>query len=215
MSRPKALDLFSGAGGASMGLYRAGFDVTGLDHRKQPRYPFRFVQGDALNPPFRLSDFDLVWASPPCQGYSKTRRIMEGKGIANPRANNLIPAVRAMLKEAPAWVIENVPGAPLAAFQLCGAMFGLRVIRHRMFESSLPVMVPAHPRHVGGTGSHRGYSRGHAYVTVGGHNYNPTDGRDAMGIDWMTRDELNEAIPPAYSEHIGRYAMIALGRAVA
>lgn len=188
-----------------MGLHRAGFQVTGVDINPQPNYPFRFIQADAMT--FPLDGFDLLWASPPCQGYSKTRRIMEGKGIPNPRANNLIPEVRAKLKHASFvfWVIENVPGAPLVnPFRLCGTMFGLRVIRHRIFESNFPVMTPSCGKH-GNTNSHRGYSTGGEFITVGGHNFVRTEGAAAMGIDWMkTRAELSEAIPPAYSEFIAK-----------
>src|SRR5574342_244387 len=90
----RALDLFCGAGGASMGLHRAGFDVTGIDNHPQPRYPFRFIQGDALRPPVRLEDFDLVWASPPCQGYSRTRHLPWLKDKKRPL---LIPPTRELL----------------------------------------------------------------------------------------------------------------------
>jgi DNA (cytosine-5)-methyltransferase 1 len=120
----------------------------------------------------------------------------------------LIEPVRELLRHTGLpYVIENVPGAPLIEpIMLCGVMFGLGVIRHRCFESLVPLVAPAHRKHEGGTNSHRGYSRGGRYITVGGHNYNPDDGRRAMGIDWMKhRDgELNEAIPPAYTEHLGR-----------
>jgi DNA (cytosine-5)-methyltransferase 1 len=110
------------------------------------------------------------------------------------------------------WVIENVPGAPLGrnVLTLSGQMFGLRVIRRRLFESSLVLLAPDVPTAIGGTNSHRGYSRGAAFVTVGGHNYNVTEGRAAMGIDWMRRAELNDAIPPAYTEFIGRQLLQAL-----
>ena len=204
MTKLKALDLFCGAGGASMGLHRAGFDVTGVDINPQPRYPFRFIQGDALT--FPLIGYDFIWASPPCQGYSKTRRIMEGKGIPNPRADNMIPEIRERLEQSGAeWVIENVPGAPLRnPYRLCGTMFGLKVIRHRYFETSFPMCVPVCGKH-GNTNSHRGYSTGGEFITVGGHNFRRVEGAAAMGIDWMkNRAELSEAIPPAYSEFIAR-----------
>jgi DNA (cytosine-5)-methyltransferase 1 len=116
-----------------MGLHRAGFDVTGVDIRPQPRYPFRFVRGDALAPPVRLGDFDLIWASPPCQAYVRSGTIAK-----DGRHPDLIESVRSMLCAGGVpWIIENVPGAPLRAdLVLCGTMFGLGVRRHRWFEAS-------------------------------------------------------------------------------
>jgi DNA (cytosine-5)-methyltransferase 1 len=210
----RLLDLFCGAGGAAMGYSRAGFDdIIGVDIKDQPRYPFTFIRGDALAfVALHGHQFDAIHASPPCQTFSKTRAILRGKGLQN-RGVDLIDLTRDALDRLRArYVIENVPGAPLRApVKLCGQMFGLRVIRHRLFEMSpyRVVMTSPHP-HVGGTNSHRGYSRGAAFVTVGGHNYNFKDGANAMGIDWMTRDELNEAIPPAYTEFIGKQLLEAL-----
>lgn len=203
MTRPLAIDLFCCAGGAAMGLHRAGFDVIGVDIKPQPRYPFRFIQGDALNPPIDLARADFIWASPPCQAYSKTRAI---HGKEHP---NLIPQTRDILKKINALtVIENVPGAPLRdSFTLCGTMFGLRVIRHRNFEANFFVMAPHCGKH-GPTNSHRSYSTGAEFITVAGNNYRRVEGAAAMGIDWMSsRAELSQAIPPAYSEFIGRQAL--------
>lgn len=193
-----------------MGYYRAGFtEIVGIDIKPQPRYPFRFIQGDALKPPVRLEDFDAIHASPPCQSYSITRAILRGKGLVN-RGADLVEAVRELLT-GHVYVIENVPGAPLqSAIQLCGTQFGLRVLRHRRFESSIVCLAPGGCEHASGTNSHRGYSRGAAYVTVGGHNYNVPEGRQAMGIDWMVRDELNEAIPPDYTHFLGKQLIEAL-----
>jgi len=199
-ARPRALDLFCGAGGAAMGLYRAGFDVTGIDSRPQPSYPFEFIRADALAPPVRPSDYDLIWASPPCQAYSATRKIT-GKEYPD-----LVPGTRALLERGGRpWVIENVPGAPLRhPFRLCGTMFGLGVIRHRIFEATFLVLAPGCGRH-GPTNSHRGYSTGAEFVCVAGNNYRRGEGARAMGIDWMrTRTELSQSVPPAYSEFIAR-----------
>lgn len=202
--KPRLLDLFCGAGGASAGYARAGFEVIGVDIRPQPHYPFEFHQADALT--FSLEGFDAIHASPPCQWHSKTRKILEGKSLTPRWRGDEITRIRERLA-GHLYVIENVPGAPLLdPVTLCGEMFGLRVIRHRLFESSWSLRQLPHRPHRGTTNSHRGYSRGGYYITVGGHNYNPHDGRVAMDISWMKyRDgELNEAIPPAYTAYIGQ-----------
>ncbi len=136
--RPRALDLFCGAGGASAGLVAAGFEVLGVDLEPQPEYPFAFVRADALEYP--LEGFDLVWASPPCQAFTAYRRR---SGHVRP-AENRIPAMRARLRGVGApHIIENVPGAPLEApTTLCGSMFGLDVRRHRIFETSFGLDAP-------------------------------------------------------------------------
>jgi len=205
----RLLDLFCGAGGAAMGYHRAGFDeIVGVDIKPMPRYPFTFVQADAMT--FPLDGFDVIHASPTCQSHSRTRCILRGKGLKPRGRFDHIEQIRARLRGR-RYVIENVPGAPLInPVRLTGPMFGLRVIRCRLFESSVLLLTPDVPAAKGGTNSHRGYSRGAAFVTVGGHNYNPSEGRAAMGIDWMTRDELNEAIPPAYTEFIGRQLLAAV-----
>jgi DNA (cytosine-5)-methyltransferase 1 len=187
MTRPLLLDLFCGAGGAAMGYHRAGFDVVGVDIEPQPHYPFEFVQADALT--FPLDGFDAIHASPPCQAYSWSARRWDIE-----RADLVMPT-RARLRGVP-YVIENVVGAPL--------LFGLEVIRHRLFESNVPMVEPFHPRH-------RGTVKDGTYVTVAGHGGDNIKGRGgraakqtAMGIDWMDDVELNQAIPPAYTEWIGR-----------
>lgn len=141
----RALDLFCGAGGASMGLHRAGFDVTGIDIARQRHYPFPFIQADALVPPVDLSRFDLIWASPPCQAYTALRKMWNSK----PHADR-IPETRALLiASGRPYVIENVPGAPLkATIRLCGTMFdlqtpcGAELRRHRYFETSFGCLEP-------------------------------------------------------------------------
>ena len=191
-----------------MGLHRAGYEVLGIDKEPQPSYPFMFIQADALKLPVRLEDFDLIWASPPCQHYTIAQHIHRS-GRRHP---DLVPATREMLESAGVpWVMENVPGSPLRnAIVLCGRMFGLRVLRHRLFEASFLVMTPPHEPHPEGnlTNAHKGYSTGeHGFVSVAGNNFVREAGAKAMGIDWMkTRRELANAIPPAYSEYIAKFA---------
>ena len=190
-----------------MGLFRAGFDVIGVDIEKQPRYPFKFVQADALNPPFDLSRFDFIWASPPCQAFSVASAVHSP--MRRRQHPNHIPATRAALKASGVhYCIENVPQAPLHnPHTLCGTMFGLKVYRHRLFETSFFFMEPGHPPHRerlprAGRGANK-----NGWLSVAGHFPDVAIGRKAMGIDWMSRDELSQAIPPAYSEYIGRAAL--------
>jgi len=199
----RCLDLFCGAGGAGMGLSRAGFDVTGVDILPQPRYPFRFVQGDALAQ--NLAGFDFVWASLPCQHYSGMSGCRDGLRETYP---DLIGPVRDMLTAwGGPWIIENVMGAPLRnPVVLCGAMFRLKTYRHRQFESNLPLTAPPHPAHTT-PASKAGHWRPGTLVSVAGTCAPVALAREAMGIDWTNRRELAEAIPPAYAEFLGKQAM--------
>ena len=205
----RLLDLFCGAGGAAVGYQRAGFDeIVGIDMEPQPNYPFAFVQADALK--FHLDGLDLIHASPPCQKYSRLNPVTKKK------YPDLIRAVRRRIK-AYTYVIENVPGSPLDnPLMLCGTMFGLRVLRHRLFEIPrwhFDVIDPLHCDHKGRTQKNsRDRGKGAPtpslatckYLTITGADYIAEDGRAAMGIGWMTKKELSQAIPPAYTEYIGR-----------
>lgn len=208
--KPRLLDLFCCAGGAGAGYAEAGFDVVGVDIKPQPRYPFRFLQADALalDPSF-IATFDAVHASPPCQSYSDLAK-RNGNADAWPR---LVEPVREMLKRSRLpYIIENVEGAPLIdPVILCGTMFkGLRVIRHRLFEANFLIMTPPHGRHpICHTFDKRKAQYGKTdemrdFVSVnGGGNCSVAAARDAMDINWMTKNELNEAIPPIYTRFIG------------
>lgn len=195
--KPRLLDLFCGAGGAAMGYARAGFEVVGVDSRPQPHYPFTFVQDDALT--VALDGFDAYHASPPCQLYSITNRIWKK---AHP---DLVAVVRQRLvRTGKPYVLENVPGAPLpSSVVVCGTMFGLGVLRHRLFESNVLLFAP-------GSCRHQGSVKTGEYVSVfggGGNGYTKARGSQAMGIEWMTMRELSQAIPPAYTEWFGRQLM--------
>ncbi len=212
MRKPRLLDLFCGAGGASMGYHQAGFEVVGVDIRPQPRYPFAFVQADALEyVAAHGHEFDVIHASPPCQAYTRLRRLVEGKtGRKRAYPDLVAPTREALRATGKIYVIENVEGAPLKhPIMLCGEMFGLRVFRHRFFEVSVFLLAPPHPKHPRGstTVSHRGgnssFAHGATHITVAGNAYHAEDGRVAMGIHWMTRRELSQAIPPAYTRWIG------------
>ena len=208
----KLLDLFCGAGGAAMGYARAGFEVTGVDINPQPHYPFTFVQGDAL---IYLAEhgheYDAIHGSPPCQASTAlTKGTNKGR-----RYPNLIPATRELLAtfDVPT-VIENVQGSDLRRdLVLCGEMFGLSVIRHRYFElSGFTADQPAHKPHRGRVAGYRhGAWHEGPYFAVygeGGGKGSVSQWQAAMGIDWTdVRKEIAEAIPPAYTEHIGAALM--------
>lgn len=209
-NRPRLLDLFCCAGGAAMGYDRAGFEVVGVDIDPQPRYPFEFIQSDALalDSAF-LASFDAIHASPPCQSYSDLAK-RNGNAHMWPR---LVEPVREMLRSTGLpYIIENVEGAPLEdPVVLCGTMFPpLRVIRHRLFESNVNLEVPPHGKHpLVFTHDKRKRHYGQldqdtSFVQVtGGGNCSIVNAKDAMGIEWMTKNELNESIPPAYTEFLG------------
>jgi DNA (cytosine-5)-methyltransferase 1 len=197
----KALDLFCSAGGASMGIQRAGFEVMGVDIAPQPRYPFEFRLGDALEAD--LNGFDFVWASPPCQRYSRAQNAAKNSE-AHP---DLIPAVRKKLEDwGGPWIMENVVGAPLCnPATVCGLALGLNVKRHRLFESNFLLLVPPCPSHDQDYFVIFGHEvRNRRHGQAAGRQNKIAEGRKAMGIDWMTRGELSEAIPPAYSEFLCR-----------
>jgi DNA (cytosine-5)-methyltransferase 1 len=223
MKQPlRLLDLFSGAGGAAVGYHRAGFtEIVGVDNRPQKNYPFTFIQADALEflAGVQPGEYDLIHASPPCQGYSGL------KGLTAKEHPRLIEPVRAELQRiGGVWAIENVEGAPLhSPVLLCGSSFGLRVWRHRLFEVA-PQRVRVlsrcrrpqcrhafcpEPLDVTGTG---GMQKTPRKALGGGLSRKPkdlTDARDAMGIDWMTRPEIAQAIPPAYTHWLGRQLLTA------
>ncbi len=204
----RLLDLFCGAGGAAMGYYRAGFDeIVGIDNKPQPNYPFEFIQADALNPPIDLNDYDLIHASPPCQAYGPTANLHTNE------YPDLVATTRSLLRQSgKPYVIENIPGSPLLNYVLlCGTMFGLKVQRHRLFECEPPIYFsPFACNHYFRTGGDLATyqtmdtleaGRG---LTVVGKSYELQAGRKAMGIDWMAKKELSEAIPPAYTEWLGK-----------
>lgn len=208
--KPRLLDLFSGAGGTAAGYVLAGFDVTGVDVKPQPRYlksgATAFVQADALE---YLAEhgrkYDVIHASPPCQRYSVMSRMMRTK------APDMVGAVREALARAglPS-VIENVEGAPLSApLMLCGTMFGLRVRRHRIFELSPHILVLTPPcacRLGVVTGRLIGHRTGGRVRAGRTRPPAATESarRDAIGVPWMTAREARQAIPPAYTFFIGR-----------
>jgi site-specific DNA-cytosine methylase len=210
----KLLDLFCGAGGASMGYHRAGFQVTGVDINYQDNYPFRFHRADAIEfLQARGDEFDAIHASPPCQAHSALGKGTNDNSEAYP---DFLAATRELLTETGRpYVIENVAGAPLHnPIVLCGEMFGLRVIRHRMFESNMPLRAPEHIKHRGRVAGWRhGKKFDGPYFAVygnGGGKGTLQEWRDAMDMPWCdTKLEIAEAIPPAYTEYIGK-ALLAL-----
>jgi len=216
--KPRLLDLFCGAGGAAMGYSRAGFDVTGVDIKPQKHYPFAFIQGDALEYCAEHGkEFDAIHASPPCQADTRMNHgLLQSQGRAKVHPRLIEPMRRSLADAGKPCVIENVVGAALIEpVSLCGSWFGLLVERHRLFECSCAALsVPCcHTWQVRDKPNlSRLRSRKPSRV-VGCYGHGRGKGDDvalwslAMGIDWMTRDELAQAIPPAYTEYIGAYLM--------
>jgi DNA (cytosine-5)-methyltransferase 1 len=222
MIKLRLLDLFCGAGGAAMGYHRAGFEVVGVDIKPQPRYPFQFWQEDALELLARfielaakgfanLKQFDAIHASPPCQAFSDLAWHPQNKDVIYP---DLVTPLRPLLEATGLpYVIENVEGAPLNdPVMLCGSSVGLSVRRHRLFEANFPLMVPP-CSHGQQKRQFKVWRHGREMLSAVVPVYGTGGGKaadswpEAMGIDWMTRAEMAEAIPPAYTELIGHQLM--------
>ena len=229
---PKLLDLFCGAGGSAVGYARAGFAIYGIDNRPQPHYPFPFLQMDAMEVMERLlrgegltfsngetlylADFDAYHASPPCQAYTVAGIVHRNNGKVYPE---LIEATRfRLLLTGKPFVIENVPPAAkllINPITLCGVQFGLGVFRHRKFECNFELPELPHIKHdgkigdgkyfsvAGGAGRWKSWGKVYRNVSKG----TVAQWREAMGIDWMLRKEIKEAIPPAYTEYIGKFLL--------
>jgi DNA (cytosine-5)-methyltransferase 1 len=196
--KPRVLDLFCGAGGAAMGLAMAGCDVVGVDIKAQPAYPFEFHQDDAmallLDAYSPAGDFDLIWASPPCQRYA---RVTRWRGDPDSHPDLLGLTVGRLRNGSTPWIVENVPEAiPEPDGMLCGSMFGLSIKRHRHFLASVPLSPPGPCRH----------ADLFPYMHKGERSY-----ADAMECGWMTNREAREAIPPAYGRWIAGQLIDALG----
>jgi hypothetical protein len=199
---PLILDAFCGAGGAAWGYWLAGYNVVGVDINPQPNYPFPFIQGDAVE--FireHGQEFDFIHASPPCQAYTWSARRW------NKVHPDLVAPTRDALKSTGRqYIIENVIGAPVKnALTLCGTMFGLGVIRHRLFETNPPIyFAPATCAHTGSVGAGD-------YVTVAGHGGDGISRLDvwqkSMQIWWMSKQEMTQSIPPAFTEWLGLQMM--------
>lgn len=220
--KPRLLDLYCKAGGCSAGYAKAGFEVVGVDIKPQPNYPFEFIQADALEilkDKAFISQFDAIAASPPCQAHSKAKSLSVARnGGKYGEHLDLIPETRRLLIESgKPYIIENVAGAPLInPVKLFGSQFkNLYTQRERWFESNIPLVEPDTERvkmktpsagngigedgsiSICGSGGVRGLNAKQIRLYWG----------FAMGgIDWMTRDELAEAIPPAYTEFLGQQA---------
>lgn len=201
---PVLLDLFCGAGGCSKGYVDAGFKVVGVDNKCQKNYPYEFIQADALEYVRECGhEYDVIHASPPCQAYTS---IAVWKDREYP---DMIAEVRESLKATgKPYIIENVPGAPLInPIMLCGTMFGLNVIRHRLFECNPEIWFPPaicnHHRQVVKHG--RPPEHGKHFAAVTGHFSDVEYAKESMGINWMGQHELAQAIPPAYTKFIGEH----------
>jgi DNA (cytosine-5)-methyltransferase 1 len=217
-SRPRLLDLFSGEGGCSVGYYRAGFDVVGVDSKPMPGYPYEFIEADAMEVVADrtfLAGFDAVAASPPCPRYS---RMTVARGNSGDHPDLVGPVTAALREWGGLYVVENVPGAPMVnPIVLCGSEFGLGALcrdgvwrqlrRHRHFDSNVPILRPNGCAHRGepvGVYGHGGSGPQRVNRSRRGYQATRAEGAEALGIDWMTHQkQLANAIPPAYTEYLG------------
>jgi DNA (cytosine-5)-methyltransferase 1 len=202
--KPKLLDLCCKGGGASKGYADAGFDVTGCDIAPQPKYPYKFIQADALT--IDLSGYDAFHASPPCQEYSTISKNIHKKDYPD----IIAPIRERLIATGKPYVIENVEGAPLinAPLLLCGTMFQIRIRRHRLFENNFGLwFAPSSCDHSRKVARHGRPAKDNELIAVTGHFSGVSEAQRVMGINWLGQEELREAIPPAFTEYIGKYLL--------
>lgn len=212
MSRPRLLELFSCASGAGVGYERAGFDVVSVDIDPQPHCPHEFLQADALDvlqDHEFLSQFDAIHASPTCQTFA---RVTEWRGSRSNHPDLLTPTLKLLCQVQLPWIVENVPetvtaGILRADYMLCGTQFGLRVKRHRAFQAGnwtppFELLPPCHCQPSRRDLHPFGHKNERAFA-------------DAMGCTWMNNLEARQAVPPAYTEYIGRHLVDELERRAA
>ena len=207
----KLLDLYCGGGGAGYGYEQAGFDVTGVDIEDQPRHRGNFVKADAVD--FLIAnyrDFDVIHASPPCQAYSMASMQFRLAGKDYP---DMIGLTRAALRlVGKPYVIENVPGSPLVSpIMLCGAMFGLRTYRHRLFESNLSLVAPCHPEHLHPNTKMGRPPKEGEFIQYVGHFSGVKLVQEMTGLHWLGQKELAQSIPPQYTHYLAGQILAHLG----
>ena len=210
----RLLDIFCGAGGASKGYEMAGFDVTGIDLKSGKRYPFTYIKKDFKTLTVEdLQDYDVIHASPPCQTFSITKNLRIAQNKKTDKEDLLDVTRQLLIDSGKPYVLENVPGAPLRnPIQLCGSVFNLQVRRHRLFESNMPLKGSGcdHKQQGRPVGI---YGSLNDKIPGGGQTAQTIEiARQAMGINWMIWTELVEAIPPMYTEFIGKQVMTYLER---
>ena len=210
----RLLDIFCGAGGASKGYEMAGFDVTGIDLKSGKRYPFTYIKKDFKTLTVEdLQDYDVIHASPPCQTFSITKNLRIAQNKKTDKEDLLDVTRQLLIDSGKPYVLENVPGAPLRnPIQLCGSVFNLQVRRHRLFESNMPLKGSGcdHKQQGRPVGI---YGSLNDKIPGGGQTAKTIEiAREAMGINWMIWTELVEAIPPMYTEFIGKQVMTYLQR---
>lgn len=203
----KLLDLYCCGGGAGYGYELAGFDVTGVDIEPQPKHRGKFIQADAIEYlRNNYQNFDVIHASPPCQAYSLASMQFrkDGKEYVD-----MIEITRNELtKTGKPYIIENVPGSPLInPIELCGAMFGLRTYRHRLFESNLNIKAPDHPKHIAKNCKMGRKPKEGEFIQYVGHFSGVKIVQDMTGLHWLGQQELAQSIPPQYTEYIGKQVL--------
>ena len=201
--KPKLLDLYCCGGGAGYGYEQSGFEVTGIDIAPQPKHRGAFIQADAIEYlKAHWHEYDVIHASPPCQAYSMASMQFR---IVGKEYVDLIEITRAeLIKTGKPYIIENVPGSPLInPIELCGAMFGMRTYRHRLFESNIELLAPVHLKHVAPNAKMGRPPKDWEFIQYVGHFPGVKLVQEMTGLHWLGQKELAQSIPPQYTKFIG------------